>query len=587
MRRLAFYMVTVLLTVSGVSAQDQTSIDIAISDDPGTLNPLVLANPNLTSLMWSRLLDVDTETGALVAGMANSWEISSDGLTYTVHLRDDLSWSDGTPITAADYAFALQAIRSESLGSPLSRALPPEIFDTFTIVDDQTFSFSIARPNCSVLTRVNSVFALPSHMFAQDLSNVADNSIFTQNGVSSGPYTVVASTPGTSITLSANPNYWKGAPLIPDLTLHIIPDAEEAVQALDEEAVDIWTPEPITRFAINAAREVPLVDSNPSPLTEDMFFRSVENGIPLAQNWVPYQVPSPAVTSLVLNTADPENPQPRYDASGNRIDQGVHPILGDASVRRAIGLAAHNYEASSSRLPPVFPTNGNLVTSQTWAFDPDLSPYVYSAEEATALLEEAGWVDDDNDPSTPRVCEGCQYTTDGEPLSFELTYDPVRPEIGWVAEAVQQQLEAVGAEVTLVPNDVPAPGAPSSILNQDFDMALITLGSFPTDPSFTFDSLLFSTADVPGRGFNIASYANDQVDQLLSQARSLPGCEPEARAELYQEAQAILSDESVYIPLGMLPTNYVANERIVGFDPAIGQPFWNIERWAMDQPPGS
>lgn len=587
MHRIALLMMIVLLTVTGVSAQDQNAITIALSDDPGTLNPLLTANPNVTALMWSRLLDVDTTTGELVDGIADSWEISSDGLTYTIHIRDDLKWSDGTPITAADYEYAFQAVRSPTLNSPLSRALPPEVFDTFTVVDDYTFTFTIARPNCSVLTRVNSVFALPSHLFAPDLSDVADNTIFTQNGVSSGPYTVVASTQGDSITLAANPNYWKGEPLIPNLVLQSIPDTEQALLALGEETGDLWSSPTYFVPVMNRAGEYVSIGSIASSVTAEERDRlAEENGIPLPENTNLVQVPSTAITYLVMNTADPENPQPRYDASGNRIDQGVHPILGDASVRRALALAAHNYEASGS-LSPLIPTNGNFVIPQSWAYDPDLEPRPYSQEEAAALLEEAGWVDDDNNPDTPRVCEGCQYATDGEPLVLKLTYDPTRPETGWVAEAVQQQLKGVGAEVTLVSNALPPPGAPSSILNQDFDMALITLGSFPTDPSFVFDSLLFSTADIPGRGFNMASYANDQVDQLLTEARSVPGCEPEARAEIYRETLAILQEESPYIPLGMLSTNYVVNDRVNGFDPFPGQAYWNIQTWTMNEPPGS
>ena len=585
MRQLGLFMMIVLMMVTGASAQDRDSLDIAISDDPGTLNPLVLANPNVTSLIWSRLFDVDTMTGTLVPAIADSWEISSDGLTYTVQLRDDLVWSDGTPITAADVAFTLQAVRSESLATPLSRALPPEIFDTFTVVDDRTFSFTIARPNCSVLTRFNAVFPLPSHMFAQDFSDVADNGIFTQNGVSSGPYTVVASTPGDSIELIANPNYWKGAPLIPYVTLHIIPDTEEVIQALTDASIEHWTS--ITLPVMNRAGEyVFLADGVTPALTVDERDRlAEETGIPLPENTNLFQVPGIGVMFLVMNTADPENPQPRYDASGNRIDQGVHPILGDVRVRRAVAQAV---DVAAMSLEPslLYPTSGNLVTPQSWAFDPALEPYPFSVEAAAALLDEAGWVDHDGDPETPRVAQGALYATDGESLVLDLTFAQTRPETGWVADAVQQQLEAVGAEVTIVSNAV-EPGAPDPILNQDFDMALISFGSFPTDPSFVFDSLGLSSADIPGRGFNIASFANDQVDQLLVDARRLPGCEPEARAELYREAQAIMSDEAAYLPLGMLATNYIANGRLDGFDPAVGQAFWNIETWSIGEPPGS
>jgi ABC-type transport system substrate-binding protein len=151
---------------------------------------------------------------------------------------------------------------------------------------------------------------------------------------------------------------------------------------------------------------------------------------------------------------------------------------------------------------------------------------------------------------------------------------------------LEQQLGAVGAQVTLVRNPVVA-GAPSPILNQDFDMALISVGSYPTDPSYVFDPLMLSTADVPGRGFNIASYWNDEVDRLLVGARRLPGCEPETRSELYQDAVAIMLEEAVYTPLGILATYYVATDRIDGFDPAVGQPFWNINTWTIRKTPGS
>lgn len=544
--RLLLLALISLLTLTPVAAGELDPIVIILPTAPGTLNPLFGGNRAVNQLIWAPLFNVDPDTGALTPGLVDSWEISDDGLTYMFTIRDDFTWSDGTPITTQDIAYAVNAINSDAVNSPARGSLPPQVYETFQVLDDHHFSVSILQPNCSLLTRMNGITPLPAHVLSSNYSEIANPAFIPT--INSGPFTVGNVVPGEAIQLDGNNEYWQGAPTISGVTFRIISDAATAVQALADGEADI-------------------LSLTPAELAADA-----------PENAQGIQVANTGVMYLALNNADPANPQPGYDAQRNAIDQGVHPILGDVRVRQAIAYSVDVDALIAEVEGAGTPTTGFLhPQTMAWAHNPNLVPQALTPAQRSQLLDEAGWTDEDGDGI--RECHGCLYAEEGTPLTFSLTSDNVRPEISVIASAIHNQLATMGINVDLDFNNV-APGSPSPILNQDFDAAIVTLGGFPSDPSFAYDSLAHSAFDVPGRGFNLVSYRNPEVDSLLDQARTLPDCDPQARAAIYQQGQTILDQDMPYIGLFALSDTFYVSDRIQGFVPAPGQPYWNIHRLA-------
>jgi peptide/nickel transport system substrate-binding protein len=99
-----------------------------------------------------------------------------------------------------------------------------------------------------------------------------------------------------------------------------------------------------------------------------------------------------------LNLANPANPQPGKDENGALIAQDPHPILNDLNVRKAIAHAL-DYQTiiDSVYLGRGYQIASNVLPAVEWAHDPSIAPYAYDQDLAGQLLEEAGWVDSNND----------------------------------------------------------------------------------------------------------------------------------------------------------------------------------------------
>src|SRR5690606_23090598 len=170
--------------------------------------------------------------------------------------------------------------------------------------------------------------------------------------------------------------------------------------------------------------------------------------------------------------------------------------------------------------------------------------YPCEPETAMALLDEAGWVDHDDNPATPRVAsEDALYAEAGTELHFLLQVDASDQARINAATIIQDQLGAVGFRVDVEPVDfsslIPV------LLGQTYDAIIIgwTNISPDTDARAQFNPEF----DRVGSGFNFVSINNPELSRLMEEARLLPGCDTQARAALYHPAQAIQHDELPYL----------------------------------------
>jgi peptide/nickel transport system substrate-binding protein len=283
---------------------------------------------------------------------------------------------------------------------------------------------------------------------------------------------------------------------------------------------------------------------------------------------------------MSLNWADPTNPQAAYDEAGNLVEQTPHPIFSDVAVRQAVAMGYNKTDilATLGGADGGTPLVGVVVPSIGWAYNSNIDPYPFDQAMAAQTLEGAGWVDSDGDGVREK---------DGVRLSFTIKYSNILTLFETTALVAQSQLSDIGFEVNLELVEW-ANYLDEVYFGQQYDATPMSNsgGTAPPDPN-DFTTLIMSEEDVPGGGNNLASYINPEIDALVAQARTVPGCDTAARAEIYYQIQQIAHDDVAY-DFTFTPNIYqVANARIGNFNPG---PSWvyygyagHLHTWTLNQ----
>lgn len=220
-----------------------------------TLDPMRSAaagNIETYGQLYARLLQRNPETGALEPGLAEKWDVSGDGLTYTFYLRDT-QFSDGSPITAADVAFSLDRIRTDkqsAYSAPLSAVESVTAADPKTIVVKLKSAFAPFLGNLEIWN-----MGIVSKAFVE---KEGAEKAFSTAPVTSGPYAVKEWKPNEKLVLSPNAHYWRKGYPKSDATVELI---------------EIASPE--TRVSMLKAGEVDVVRAVPWVQIDDL--KSAEN----------------------------------------------------------------------------------------------------------------------------------------------------------------------------------------------------------------------------------------------------------------------------------------------------------------------
>ncbi|MBI1259414.1 MAG: hypothetical protein GC204_18255, partial [Chloroflexi bacterium] len=532
-KRFALFLLVVALAALlpvAVFAQANDTIVIRGFGNITTFNP-ELSNDGASfqalSLLWPSPFFTDSFTGAAVPGLT-SWTISDDGLTYTFKIKDDAVWSDGTPITSDDMIFAIGAIMSDKVNTVLESNVAS--IDHVDKVDDKTYNVVLKAADCAALSDLSGIRFLPSKKFAADFSDFETNIENTAPDISGGPYILDSSTPDESQTFHANPTYFDGAPKIPYLVNKVIGDQAVAVQSIQSGDIDY------TYFQGDLFQQI----ADKSKLQYQSF-------------------PALSVNFLSLNFADPSNPQPAYDADGKAVAQAPHPLFSDPVVRKAVAMGFNIDDVLTTLgTDGGTPLVGVVAPSLGWAYDNDLQRWPYDPEGAKKLLADDGWVDTNGDGVLEK---------DGVNLEFTIKYSNILKHFETTALVAQDELGKIGFKVNLELVEW-ANYLDDVYFGQNYDATPMSNsgGTNTPDPN-DFTSLLKSTEDVPGSGNNIASYVNTDVDKLIQDARTVPGCDQAARAKIYYEIQQKAHDDIAYDWTYVPNIFQVANSRVGNFNP--------------------
>jgi peptide/nickel transport system substrate-binding protein len=572
-------LLSVLLAAIPAPAQETGSGGIIVVGNPGGTTTLQVLNPlrtddsatlRITQLMFPTVIGVSPFTQyyakvgekGMTNALATDWSISEDGLVYTFALRRDAVWSDGVPITATDVKFSFDALASGAIGSetlsawlvPYDPIHSPSGIEEIVVVDDYTLQAVFKEANCTELA-LASFPVVPAHAFGYDGRPDFDFSVMvghpfdTNPSVVYGPFQLDYVHFGEEIALEPVLT-WADGPVIPGgLVLRDVADSEDETRRFLAGEFD-YIENPYAcmscRADIRAAPDVRVV-SFPG-LTWDY---------------------------LALNMADPRNSQPGEDANGNRIDQGHHPLFGDVQVRRALQFAINVPDIIQGALFGEGTQIASSLLPTSWAADPTLEPVPHDPAHAAKLLDEAGWP---LGPNGIRICQGCKYAEDGTPFEFEL----ITNEGNTRREATGAIIRAQLADLGIVVNLHPIPFREMQRSGQDFDAFILGWADgFPDDP----DQLQIfgpgSDALSDQGSWNASSYYNPEFNRLSEKARTLPGCDPAQRADLYHQIERLVQADQPYLWLFTRNDLYAAHTDVVGFDPQPHMPWWNIATWQV------
>ncbi|MDF3381882.1 MULTISPECIES: ABC transporter substrate-binding protein [Sulfitobacter] len=245
LNRLMTGVASAALVAAATTALAKDDITVAMQLEPPHLDPTSAAAGAIDSVLYTNVFEGLTRfmgNGSVVPGLAESWEISEDGLTYTFKLREGVTFHDGTTMDAEDVKFTLDRINAEDSANA-QKALYSAISEV-NVIDPQTVEVKLSEPNGNMLF----------NLAWGDAVIVAPESVETikQTPIGTGAFKFENWNQGDKITLTRNEDYWGEAPALASATFKFISDPTAAFASVMAEDVDVFTgfpaPENIPQF---------------------------------------------------------------------------------------------------------------------------------------------------------------------------------------------------------------------------------------------------------------------------------------------------------------------------------------------------
>ncbi len=482
------------VATSPANAQDKVTFSVGTTQDIDSINPLVGAlviDYEIWNLQYATLTDKAADDFAVTPGLAESWEVSDDGLTVTYTLREGLQWSDGEPLTAEDVAYTINRSRDEEWINHVSTTANLDA----QVIDERTVEITSSVPDPKL--PVMDVYIVPKHIYEQyDAEAIYEYD--GQDGVGSGPFTVTEVRKGEFIRMAKNPNWHGQEPAMDEVVFRIFADASAQYEALN-------------------AGELDAVDDIPAQI-----FTTLDpdgDVAPIAGN-------QGGFTELAMN------------AGCGELGDG-HPALEDPKVRQAINYAMDRDLLVEKVLNGLgTPGDALPVSAEPSWYDLGLAEgegFTYDPERAKALLDEAGWVD--NGSGTREK--------DGTELKLRL-FDRPAAASSAATEFIVGWLDDIG-----IPTEVK--GYDDSQLTPiigkgEFD--LFVWGWVPfvdPDPMLSYFTTDQVTVDPEEPLYNDANWCNEEYDALYEQQKV--ELDPAKRRELVKQMLQIFYDDAPYAVL--------------------------------------
>ncbi|WP_223633934.1 oligopeptide ABC transporter substrate-binding protein [Planococcus sp. 4-30] len=465
---------------------------------------------------------------------AATYEVSEDGRTFTFTIGDNVNWHDGEPVTAEDWLFAHEVIGDPDYDGPRYNSDFTNIegmeeynsgaADTISgieVVDEKTLSITYIESTPSLLTGSIWSYPLAKHIFGDmAVADISSSPEVRENPIGFGPFKVESIVPGESVTLTKNEDYWRGEPNLDGVTVKVI-SSSTVVQELETGGVDLISDFPVDQFPDNAEM------SNVEYL----------GAIDRAYTYIGFK----------LGT---------WDAENNRVDYNPEAKMGDVELRQAMWHAVDNAAVGERFYNGLRWNATTLIPPSHPEFHDDTNEgRTYDPEVANQLLDDAGYVDTDDD--------GIREDPEGNPLEINFISmtggDTAEP----LAQYYVQSWEAVGLKVNLEMLEFNSfydrvGNGGEDDPNVDVYQAAWGVG-IDVDPSGLYgaDAL-----------YNFARWENEENTRLLEAGRSEEAFDLAYRQDIYNEWQQLMVDEVPVFPTLYRAVLSPVNDRVLNY--AIG-----------------
>ena len=446
----------------------------------------------------------------IVPGLAKSWTISSDGLTYKFDL-EAAKWHDGKPVTSEDVKFTLEEISSkygprfnaagkfiERIDTPTPSSVVVKLKKPFA-----PFLFSLAcEQNAAIM---------PAHILRG--TDILNNPAILTQPVGNGPFKIAEWVRGSHVALVRNPDYWrKNEPYLDRVVIKIMPDAAARVLALRAGEVDYIVPDYMPLSAVQ------MIDKNPQFQMREVSY--------------------PGSDIIILNTKN--------------------PALSKPEVRQALLVAIDRQFIHDKVYYGLGGVPRSSFDTRLWAYDKAIdyqTMYAYDPARARQMLDAAG----------------LKPGADGTRMTMRLLFETGRPEWLPAAQALQRFWEAVGVKVVLEGAERPVI-LKRVYSDYDFEATLQTYTTLG-DPALGIARTYVTESIQKGTTFNNASqYSNAEVDKLFDAGRDAP-LQPD-RQRSYNRIQEILARDLPVLNLHQQPQYAVATSNLQGLWQAANQQWW-------------
>ncbi|OSX93804.1 hypothetical protein BTJ45_01868 [Bacillus mycoides] len=514
------------IKIEKIAATDKTKVPdkaknrkdtlvVGISKPGGVFLPYFQQNGwdgNVTSVIFASLVSTDKQ-GKPTPELAEKWDVSSNQLTYTFHLRKDLKFSDGSPLTADDVAFTLTLLHDKAYegeidisqyavkgGKDYKEGKATSI-EGIQVVDPQTIKITTEKVNSQTLTALGGPVLSKAYYGKGYKQNTSLDYLKELYGkpIAAGPYKFEKYIPGQEVRFVANENYYAGKPKIPNF-IYKITAGDTKLQLFQTGEVDytgLGTGDEILEQA---------------------------KGLQFAN----IQIETAASFSYIY-------------MNNNK------PYLKDKKVRQALiyGLDRKKYVDTALK---GYGTVANVPIHPTsWAYTEEgVNKYEYDKEKAKKLLDEAGW----------KVGSDGIREKDGQKLKLSYFGPSSAKDSDLLIPIAKENYKEIGVEFN--PEFMDFNTMLSKVNKGDYDLASVST-PITSDPSETAGEYL-SSANETSLG-----YKNAKVDELIQ--KGIETVDIEKRKPIYKELYKELSDDPPVILLNYRRTITGYNGNIKGIDP--------------------
>jgi peptide/nickel transport system substrate-binding protein len=502
-----------------------------------TLNPIYtnMWFSSITFQLWDcyawTFTDQNIPVPVLVKEMpsADNGGISADGKTITLKLREDLVWSDGTPLTSEDFMFTYEM--TINTANSVATQAPYDLVEKMETPDKYTVVITFKDPYAPWMGTLWKGI-IPAHILKpvfEAAGNLNEAEWNRKPTVGCGPYVFKEWESGSYARFVVNEKYWAGKPKLDEIFIRFVPDDASQIAALTNGEGDLGT------FFANS--DVPGLE---------------DAGVKV------YRVFSGYNEGIYFNLGDKGNPG-----------------LKDQKVRQAIAYALDRASFAKDVLLGLTIPAATDWDNTPWV-DPSIQPYPYDPEMAKKLLDEAGWVDSNGDGTRDK--DGVELV-----LKYGTTTREVRKDMQAVA---QQQLQEVGIKVDLLNYDSDLffagydQNGPAA--HGDLDMfEYSSTANFP-DPDISEWLCNNIPSDEVPAGSNWMYLCDQKLNDLFM--LQITQVDFSTRQKTFNEITKYIFDQAYWVGLWQDPDLWGVNKRLTNVKISGATPFFNIMEWDLSAP---